>query len=100
MDRLLDQKFRLLPRQPRYEVVERRKADIDEGRVLRRRGGAEAFEQVRDADVGDIVLFDARLDRRDVLDLVVEALVAAEDIDKVRDLVFGEFAVRHGQASL
>lgn len=80
-------------------MVQRREANIDEGGVLRRRSRAEALEELDGAGVGDIVLLDGGLDGGDILDLVVEALVASQDGDEVGDLLLRELAVGHERES-
>lgn len=63
--------------------------------MLRGRGDAKGLEQRGNAAIGDIVLLDAGLDGGDSMNFCVEALVASEDIDKVRDLFVGERGVSH-----
>ena len=58
--------------------------------MLRGGGGAQAFCDLGDEVVGDIVLLDARLDVVDMLDLYVYGDVASDDPKQVGHLVIAD----------
>lgn len=92
---LLGEQTRVLAREAGEEVVEGGEAGIDEGGVLRGGGGAQGFEEVGNGGVGNIVLLDAGLDGRDLVDFSIEGRVAAQDRDQVGDLLVGELVIGH-----
>lgn len=95
---LLGEDLRILSRQSCQEMVEGSEANIDDGGMLRRGGGAQTVKKLRDAKIRDVMLFDSGLDGVDILGLCIEGLVAAEDGDEVGGLLLGELAVGHERA--
>jgi hypothetical protein len=76
-------------------MIQGSETSVYQSGMLRGSSCAQAIKKLRDTRFGDIVLFNARFDDCDILDLRVKTSVAAQDGVQVRDLLVGEFCVGH-----